>query len=459
MLYNAAAEYLKKDLYPFHMPGHKRNASMLPRDLLSLDLTEIPGLDNLHSAEGVIRSAQERIASIYGADECMLSVNGSTAGIVAGVCSACREGETLLMARNSHISAFSGAVFSGARPEYIYPEDTAFGLCGGVNPVHVKRALEANPQCRAVFITSPTYEGFVSDIKAIAEIVHKFGIPLIVDEAHGAHFPFHGVFPEPAMRLGADIVITSPHKTLPALSQSALVLVKSGLADAERLKFFMRACQTSSPSYIIMSVIDYIYGFLSEHGDVFDTYANLLLSARSALAGLNGFRLISGDIVGKASVFALDLSKMLFVSQGDITGYELEKRLAGEFGVQLEMSAEHCALALTSPADTADGFDRLVKGIKAVDASVKGPAAPRRSMPIYDARVRVTPREAAFSPGEIVAVKDSLGRVSADFVCAYPPGVPVLAPGELITRGVMDALIGMRIHSVKIIKDFDDIDA
>jgi len=455
MLYDTVTEYLRKGVYPFHMPGHKRNPLFMPPDLLSLDMTEIPGLDNLHQAEGAIRSVQEKIASVYGAGECLLSVNGSTAGIIAAICSACPEG-SLLMARNSHVSAFSGLVFSGARPVYLYPDETPYGICGGVSPARVRDMLAANPGCQAVFITSPTYEGFVSDIKTIAGYVHEKGRLLIVDEAHGAHFPFHPIFPDPAIQLGADIVITSPHKTLPALTQTALALVREGGgADAGRLKFFMRACQTSSPSYIIMSVTDYIFQILSRDKNVFGAYADRLLSARKALAGLNAFRLVGDEIAGTASIHALDAGKMLFISTGGLSGAALDKGLAEEFRVQLEMSAGHFALAMTSAADTDEGFERLVRGIKAIDAREpyeKGEAP--RCAPGFKvgAQSRMTPREAVFSPSEQTDPRDSAGKISADFVSAYPPGIPVIAPGELITEGIARELSRMGRDRIKTVK-------
>ena len=455
MLYDTVKEYLKNNIYPFHMPGHKHNASFLPQDLLSLDMTEIPGLDNLYNAEGVIRFDQEKTAAIYGADTCLFSVNGSTAGIIASICSACAEGESLLLARNSHISAFSGLVFSGARPVYLYPDVTAYGLYGGINPAYLKQMLGAHPECRAVFITNPTYEGFVSDIEKIAGYVHSLGKLLIVDEAHGAHFPFHGIFPEPAIRLGADIAITSPHKTLPALTQSALILVKDGRADIERLKFFAGACQTSSPSYIIMSVMDYIFDFLSQHTEIFNAYANRLISARGALSGLSAFRLIGNEIIGAVSIYAVDIGKLLFVMTGGLTGSDLAQKLADEHKVQLEMSAGRFALALTSPADTDEGLERLIAGIKAIDAAAYGgDKTPRYALEFnYRADIRITPRQAVFSEYERTEPYKGIGKVSADFACAYPPGIPAVAPGELITAEAARELSRMNIGYIKTVKD------
>ncbi|MDR1559035.1 MAG: PLP-dependent transferase [Clostridiales bacterium] len=456
MLYDTVRNYSRKDIYPFHMPGHKRNPSMTPPDLLGLDMTEIPGLDNLRHADGVIRFAQERVADIYGADTCLFSVNGASAGIIAAICACCREGQSLLMPRNSHVSAFSGLVFSGARPVYVYPEETAFGLCGGVKPAHIKHMLESNPECQAVFITSPTYEGFVSDIKTIAGYVHEFGKPLIVDEAHGAHFPFYGV-PEPAIRLGADIVITSPHKTLPALSQSALTLVKGVRAHSERLKFFTRACQTSSPSYIIMSMMDYTFQSLSGNIKVFDEYARRLAAARAELTDLAAFRLIGEEITGTAAIYAMDLSKMLFIALGGMSGHELEQRLADEFKVQLEMSGERFALALTGVADTDEGFERLIKGVRSLDALAAEMDIPARR-DSYEcpprAESRLTPRQASFASWEQTELHNSIGKISADFISAYPPGVPLLAPGELITNEIAGRLSDIGINRTKTVSVF-----
>ena len=218
-LYKKLEEYGKSDYYPFHMPGHKRNmdssAASFPFDR---DITEIHGFDNLHHAEGVIRDAQEYAAQIYGTQRCFFSVNGSTAALLAAISACVDKGGKILMARNCHKAVYHGLYIRDLHPIYIYPhEDSRLGINGGISPSCVERYIEENQDIQAVLITSPTYDGVVSDVKSIARSVHKYGISLIVDEAHGAHFHFSDYFPVSAAELGADIVVQSFHKTLPAL--------------------------------------------------------------------------------------------------------------------------------------------------------------------------------------------------------------------------------------------------
>lgn len=248
--------YSQSDAYPFHMPGHKRQrmGNWIPEEL---DITEITGFDNLHHAEGILREAQQRAAELFGADETFFLVNGSTAGLLAAVCGTVKKGGRLLMARNCHKAVYHAVYLMELKTAYLYPEETAFGIQGSITPEQVAEMLEQYPDTEAVFLTSPTYDGVVSDIAAIAEIVHAKEIPLIIDEAHGAHFGFSKGFPQKALALGADLCIESVHKTLPAYTQSALLHYrKNPWVDLERVKRYLGIYQSSSPSYILMAGID-----------------------------------------------------------------------------------------------------------------------------------------------------------------------------------------------------------
>jgi len=275
-------EYGKSDFYAFHMPGHKRQEELgitLFPNPFSVDITEIDGFDNLHHPEGILKESMERAAAVYGADRTYYLVNGSTCGILAAISSAVSDGKKLLMARNSHKSAYHAAMLNRMETEYIYPEIIEeSGIQGGIEPGELRRILEADKENRigAVFLTSPTYEGIVSDIKSLAEIVHERGIPLIVDEAHGAHFAFYEgegenrqtgrLFPRSALHCGADLVIQSIHKTLPSLTQTAVLHLKEGIADRERLEFYLRIYQSSSPSYVMMASIDNCIEYMAGEG-------------------------------------------------------------------------------------------------------------------------------------------------------------------------------------------------
>ncbi|MCC8017096.1 MAG: aminotransferase class V-fold PLP-dependent enzyme, partial [Lachnospiraceae bacterium] len=260
----ALIEYGRSDYYPFHMPGHKRQrlGDFLPEEI---DITEIEGFDNLHHAEGILREGQERLARLFGADESFYLVNGSTAGILAAVCGCIRKGDRILIGRNCHKAVYHAAYLMEAKAEYLYPEPTDFGIQGSIAPGQVEKMLAERKDVRAVVITSPTYDGVVSDIRAIAEIVHGYGIPLIVDEAHGAHFGFSEGFPQKAIALGADLCVESLHKTLPSYTQSAVLHMMRGdnppafganaavekadlRFEARRVRLYLGILQSSSPS-------------------------------------------------------------------------------------------------------------------------------------------------------------------------------------------------------------------
>lgn len=431
-------EYLSKNIYPFHMPGHKRNSAFLPHDLLSLDMTEFGDMDNLHEPTGILQDFQVFIARLYGADESFFLVNGSSVGLMATIGAACGQGGTLAAARNCHAGVYRGMVLTGAFPVYLPPENTADGLSGGILPARVMNTADA------VIITSPTYEGFVSDIKAIAENVHKKNGLLIVDEAHGAHFPFHPLFPDSALSHGADIVINSLHKTLPALSQCAVLHVRGPRVDRERLRYYLRMLQTTSPSYILMASADYMLHKLYEEPAHFDTYAARLESFRQAMPGASikeaAIRLSGGERVGTAGIYTMDTGKLLFNTHAEISGKAIANLMASSGGVQMEMADDRHVLGMTSVADTDEGFERLVEAVYALNRRIPPVERPEPARPPFPVpEVVLTPREAAQKETVTVSWPQAVGRIAGAFVTPYPPCIPLLAPGERITTEVWEA--------------------
>ena len=253
-LYKKLESYGRSDFYPFHMPGHKRNPLAVDGDFpVERDITEINGFDNLHHAEDLLKRAQEDVARLYGVPESFYSINGSSGAILAAVSAAVGKGGQILIARNCHKAVYHAIYLRDLGATYIYPhEDPKLGINGGISPSRVEMYLAENPEIEAVLITSPTYDGIVSDVARIAEVVHNHGIPLIVDEAHGAHFHFSDYFPVSAAELGADVVINSLHKTLPSLTQTAILHINGKLANRRRIKKYLDMLQSSSPSYIFI---------------------------------------------------------------------------------------------------------------------------------------------------------------------------------------------------------------
>jgi len=439
-MYKQILDYLAKDIYPFHMPGHKRNPQFTPPNLQDLDMTEIPGMDVLSSPTGIIHELQQEIANFYGADYSFILVNGSSAGILAAVCATCSDGDTLVVPRNAHASVYNAMVMSGAVPKYVMPEITADGLAGGLNP----SAFDDMPHRASALVVSPTYEGFVSDIAAIAKSVHSKGGILIVDEAHGAHLQFRKEFPMSALSQGADIVIQSLHKTLPAPSQCAILHVKLNSIctplDINRIKFLINAVQTSSPSYILMSVCDYMLRKLWHQPKFFKDYFQRLEKIRGYLPGaesLTALRLSGMGRVGQNAIYDIDPGKLLLTTHTAMSGAAIAEIMAKEYKVQMEMATERHILAMTSVADTDEGFYRLKAAIdglnyKLATICTESVLPPPFIMP----EIIFPPRQAINMPSREVSWEDASGQVSAQLVAKYPPGIALIAPGERIPQGL-----------------------
>ncbi len=437
-LYRKLENYGQSDYYPFHMPGHKRNPDSSESSFpFERDITEIHGFDNLHHAEGIIKEAQEHTAQIYGTKRCFFSVNGSTAALLAAVSAAVSKGGKILMARNCHKAVYNALYLRELMPVYIYPhEDSRLGINGGISPSRVERYLEDHQDVEAVLITSPTYDGVVSDVKNIAHVAHKFGIPLIVDEAHGAHFHFSEYFPTSAAELGADLVVQSFHKTLPSLTQTAVLHVCSDMVDVEKIKRFMSIYQTSSPSYILMASIDACMDKMEKDGSrIFAEFTENLESARQRLMKCEHIRLVRPEMLDSTGVYDFDRSKLLFATAGtSINGKELHDRLREEFHIEMEMEAEKYVLGIAAIGDTREGLNRLCNAIDQIDKQVQCVQEEEQECCSY-ARMNqlMTIAQAMDASQKRFPLEESIGKASGEFAYLYPPGIPIIVPGEQIT--------------------------
>ena len=390
MLEQKLNELEQSDIYPFHMPGHKR--AFLPfANPYAIDITEIEGFDNLHHATGILQEAQQKAADLYGAKKTYYLVNGSTCGLLAAISAAVPRGGKILVARNCHKAVYHAMYLRQLVPVYLYPEDTAYGIQGQVTPQMVQKQLKQTPDIRAVVITSPTYDGVVSDVQSIADIVHAYGIPLVVDEAHGAHFGFSPEFPENATRLGADAVIMSVHKTLPAFTQTALLHLCSDRIAEKKVARFLGIYETSSPSYLLMAGIEKSLQIIEKDREMlFAAYSRRLAEFR-------------------------DKTKNLKTLQ--------------------EMASGNYVVAMTSIMDTDEGFARLSDALECIDGTVRkkeetGVISPRE---IYrEQKTVMTIDQALDAEQKTVRLEEAAGAVSGDYVYLYPPGIPILVPGEAI---------------------------
>ena len=359
MLEQKLNELEQSDIYPFHMPGHKR--AFLPfANPYAIDITEIEGFDNLHHATGILQEAQQKAADLYGAKKTYYLVNGSTCGLLAAISAAVPRGGKILVARNCHKAVYHAMYLRQLIPVYLYPEDTACGIQGQVTPQMVRKQLEQTPDIRAVVITSPTYDGVVSDIKNIADIVHAYGIPLIVDEAHGAHFGFSPEFPENATRLGADAVIMSVHKTLPAFTQTALLHLCSDRIAEKKVAQFLGIYETSSPSYLLMAGIEKSLQIIEKDREMlFAAYSRRLAEFRDKTKNLKTLQVLQPSDFSKQEAFSFDPGKLLILTGNSMSGQALQEILLREYGLQMEMASGNYVVAMTSIMDTDEGFARL----------------------------------------------------------------------------------------------------
>lgn len=440
-LYKKLEEYAKTDDYPFHMPGHKRNPLSLAGDFpVERDITEIYGFDNLHHPTGILKKAQEAAAELYGVKESFYSINGSTGSILAAVSASVKKGGHILIARNCHKAVYHAIYLRELKVSYIYPqEDSELGINGGISAGNVERCLQENPGIEAVLITSPTYDGIVSDVKKIADITHGYGIPLIVDEAHGAHFHFSDYFPESAAELGADLVIHSVHKTLPSMTQTSLLHRCSEMVDRNLLVRFMGIYQSSSPSYILMSSMDACMDQLKYKGhEMFHKYTRNLEKARRRLSACSHIRLVTPASGEDTQIYDFDRSKILLSTvHSSFNGRQLYDILREEFHLEMEMEAEKYVLALTSAGDREEGFERLCSAVEEIDRreSFQYREGPKQEIKYRNAEMKQLMRisQAMDAPCEECMLEESIGRISVEFAYLYPPGIPIIVPGEQIT--------------------------
>lgn len=477
-------EYAGSDAYPFHMPGHKRREipDGIPGgfpDPYGIDITEIDGFDNLHHAEGILKDAMETVAAIYGADRSWYLVNGSTCGILSAVFAATENGGKILTARNCHKAVYHAICLNRLEAEYLYPEEiTEFRINGGIRAEDVRKALEKDAmrcagnsgdvrgkitKIQAVLITSPTYEGVVSDIRAIADAAHEYGIPLIVDEAHGAHLEFadqcHS-FPKSALEYGADIVIQSLHKTLPCFTQTAILHVKGKLVDQDRISRYLSMFQTSSPSYLFMAGMERCIRYMDGDGrNEMIRYEKRLERFMERMEGLQVLEVLDREICGKyRTVAGWDPSKIVVSTMRaeDFHGEELAETLRRKYHLEMEMTAPEYVIAMTSLMDTEEGFERLGTALLEIDGVLRRRMESGRkekaasetpeglesklSHPVR----RMLICEAMDADTERTAFQDTVGKVSAEFVYLYPPGIPIIAPGEVFTDAIVEKIMAYK---------------
>ena len=426
-------QYAKSGMYPFHMPGHKRNTAMLKMDNpYEIDVTEVLGTDNLHHAEGILKKSMERAARCFHADKTYYLINGSSGGILAAVSACVKRGDTVLMARNCHKSVYHACLVNGVKQAYVYPKFTDEGIAKPLSVRLIECAIrQSKPKC--LVITSPTYEGVISPISEIAQLAHRYGVTLIVDEAHGAHLGFHSYFPNSAITQQADIVIQSMHKTLPAMTQTSLLHVNECFANRDKLEFYLRLYQTSSPSYILMSSMDTCVNYLLTKGqEEFSEYANRLIKLDEQLNELTHLK--------RFSYSGSDPSKVVILTnKTNLSGIELASKLR-ERKIESEMAERDYVILMTSVCDTDEAFEWLGKQLIEIDQQCKT-AKKKKVVALPTTKAVMTAEEAFQADYGVKLVSEAVpGEVVKEYAYIYPPGMPLIVPGELMTEQISDLM-------------------
>lgn len=449
---DALQDWVTKTHASFYTPGHKRGIGMNPllknlwgADVFGWDLPELPGLDNLHAPSGIIASAQALAAEVFGAQQTWFLVNGSTAGVIAAILATCGEGDKIILPRNIHSSAIAGLIHAGAVPIFITPEyDRELDIAHSITPESVKFALEQHPDAKAVMAVYPTYYGACGDLAAIAEIVHSYDLPLLVDEAHGSHFGFHADLPPAALSVGADLTVQSTHKLLGALTQSSMLHVNSSRIDRDRISRSLRLLQSTSPSYLLLASLDAARQQMALDGEeLMSQTIELAKIARAKISQIEGLSVFELDTATPGCKY-LDLTRLTVTVTGlNLTGFAADEILTARLGIVAELPSMRHLTFIISLGNTSADIDRLVRAF--VELATNHPqdkCLELRSieLPHTLTSMAITPRQADRSRHLSISIDDAVGKISAESICPYPPGIPVLISGEIITIEAVDYL-------------------
>jgi arginine decarboxylase len=440
-LFDAMVALAESRKVSFHTPGHKSGKGISTRfrkfvgpKIFSIDLTTLDEVDSLHKPRGVIKEAQELAAKAYGADRSYFLVNGTTGGNHAMILAACNPGEKLLLPRNAHKSVLAGIILSGVQPVFFKAGwDDRLKVMRNVTFEETRKAIDDNPGAQAVFLTSPNYYGLCADLDKIIPYAHEKGMMVLVDEAHGPHLRFHPKLPPSAVDLGADLCVQSTHKIIGGMTQASMLHARGTRIDLSMLTNVLRFVQTTSPSYILMASLDLARMQMATEGEkLLDKAIRLAQEARTKINKIPGLFCFGEEDVG-----VFDTTK-LTIEVGDlgVSGYQVSQLLNTNHGIQVEMADEFHVLVIVSIGDRRDDLARLVQALRDISSGFSGRPKSAKleglSPSFIENEVTLTPREAFFADHDYVALEESDGRISSEIVTVYPPGIPVLIPGERI---------------------------
>lgn len=446
-LFTGLVNHTKRNPVQFHIPGHKKGNGMDPEfkefigdSILSIDLINIAPLDDLHQPKGIILEAQKLAAEAFGADHSFFSVQGTSGAIMAMIMAVAGPGDKIIVPRNVHKSVMSAIVFSGAIPIFIHPEiDTNLGISHGITLESVEKALRTHPEAKGLLVINPTYFGVSANLKEIVTIAHSYDIPVLVDEAHGVHIHFHDRLPLSAMQAGADIAATSVHKLGGSMTQSSILNMKEGLISKKKVQSILSMLTTTSTSYPLMASLDTARRLLATRGhELLEKAIELADYLRNSINNIPFLHSPGIELLSKPAVFDIDPTKLIIeVKQLGITGYEAENWLRHHANIEVELSDLYNILVIVTPGDSMYEANLLIQALTELSDTFSHMEEFEHEVTVLlpdIPKLALTPRDAFYSETEVIPFQESIGRVIAEFIMVYPPGIPIFIPGEIITQ-------------------------
>lgn len=452
-LFDALKAYQKRRVIPFDVPGHKHGNGIpelrdfLGDNTLQIDVNSMKPLDNIGNPTGVIRDAEELLAAAYGADAAFFLVNGTTFGCQAMVMAACQPGDKIILPRNVHESVIHALILSGAVPVYMQPEIIPrLGIAAGVSFDTFAQTVSENPDAKAVFLINPTYYGMTSDLERIIKLAHKSNMAVLVDEAHGAHFHFHPELPPSAVPMGADMSAVSLHKTGGALTQSSALLLNERFYRRDYIKTILNLTQTTSASYLLMASLDVARKMLATDGSrVISHVLELARYARNELNRVDGLYAFGSELVNGKGVAGFDETKLgVCVTGLGLTGHQVYDLLRDEYNIQIEFGDVHNILAILSVGDTLENVMALVDALRDISRKYATGRNVETWVNLTNPDIIVSPRDAFYSRKKRIPLEAAEGEISGESIMAYPPGIPIVSPGERIDRSIIDHILFLK---------------
>ncbi|MCQ2082301.1 MAG: aminotransferase class I/II-fold pyridoxal phosphate-dependent enzyme [Lachnospiraceae bacterium] len=451
-VYEALEEFKKKKVVPFDVPGHKRGrgnpelVALLGEQCVSLDVNSMKPLDNLCHPVSVIQESEELTAEAFGAECAFLMVGGTTSAVQSMILATCKPGDEIILPRNVHKSAINALVLCGAIPVYVEPKtEPRIGIALGVDPNEIEDVIKKHPKAKAVLINNPTYYGICSDLKRITDIVHQHNMKMLVDEAHGTHLYFGENLPINAMKAGADMAAISMHKSGGSLTQSSILLTNNGM-NADYVRQIINLTQTTSASYLLISSLDISRRNLALRGrESFGKVVRMAEYAREEINAIGGYYAYGKELVNGKSVFDYDVTKLSIYTQGiGLTGIEVYDLLRDEYDIQIEFGDIGNILAYISIGDRIRDIERLVGALAEIKRIYEKEQRPIITGDYIQPEVVLSPQSAFYSEKKRLPIRETVGQICAEFIMCYPPGIPILAPGERITKEIIDYILFAR---------------